>query len=223
MRKLVNPLFYLLLISLQGCYTTLPSESTAETNSEAVVVTPHARPSQSFPPPGSFSMAPEQAGVYHLFLRSMQYQGLEKSQQKIACKQLKQDYDSLANWQTAWLLVYAINADFSCIPLKRSLELLQTIQAAPDSSAQLQWLHSNQINLLNQLEKMQKEKINLNRQLQKVQAELEAENSKIEALKAIETDINKKLDNAEMQLEEENSKIEALKAIETDLNKKLDE
>lgn len=221
MNKLLTLFCCLFLISLQACQTPFPKKE------EAVEILPMpvalTIESDQTIPPEAFSVPIEQAQIYNLFIRGMQYSELDKQQRKIACKQLKEDYQTQADWQTAWLLVYGINYNFTCISLNRAVELLHIIETDPNTTTQLQWLNNYQINVLNILQKSETAKANLSNKLKKSQAELEQENSKIEELKAIESDINKKLDNAESQLEKENNKIEALKAIETDMNKKLDE
>ncbi len=222
MKNLLTFFCCLFLISLQACQTPLPEKEDPVDILPIPIPAPIVEPEPVIPPE-AFSVPIEQAQIYNLFIRGMQYAELDQQQRKIACKQLKEDYQTQADWQTAWLLVYAINYNFTCVSLNRAVELLHVIEIDPSTSTQLQWLNNNQINVLNILQKSQTAKANLSNKLKKSQAELEQENSKIEELKAIESDINKKLDNVESQLEKENNKIEALKAIETDMNKKLDE
>ncbi|NOR69885.1 MAG: hypothetical protein GQ532_09375, partial [Methylomarinum sp.] len=93
----------------------------------------------------------------------------------------------------------------NCITLKEKLVLLSSIQNMPNVSPQLLWLNNDQIYLLNKLQKLQKlqnkvyrfwrKNKNLKNQLNEAEMQLQQVISKIQALKAIETNINKKLDN----------------------------
>ncbi|PHS24482.1 MAG: hypothetical protein COA83_07730 [Methylophaga sp.] len=218
MKKYLTLLLCLLFISLQGCQTHFLEKDVAPMAVETplAVTTPIIQTID-------YSTTIEQVQLYQLLVLGGRYAELEEPQRKIACQQLKEDYRIQADWQAAWLLVYAVNHNFNCINISRAIELLHTMAANPDTSTSLQWMNSNQINVLHRLQKLQIEKVKVSNQLKKAQTELKQENSKIEELKAIESEINKKLDNVEMQLEQENNKIEELKAIETDMNKKLDE
>lgn len=218
MKKYLILLLCLLLISLQGCQTLLPEKDVVPMPVETPLAVT-APITQAI----DYSATTEQIQLYKLLIRGERYAELEGQQRIIACKQLKEEYRIQADWQTAWLLVYAVNHNFNCIKISSAIELLHTLKTNPDTSTSLQWMNSNQINVLNRLRKLQIEKAHLSNQLKKAQRQLKQESSKIEELKAIESDINKKLDNVEMQLEQENNKIEELKAIETDMNKKLDE
>ena len=198
MKKVTLLFFSFILLSLQGCQTPffetgVPAEDLSLPAEKSSV---NAEPSI---PPEAFSVPVEQAQIYNLFIRGMRYSELDESQLKIACKQLKEDYASQADWQIAWLLVYAVNHNFSCISLNKASELLHAIEADPSVSNQLQWINHHQINVLDILQKSLTNKANLMVKLKKAQAELEQENNKIEELKAIESDINKKLDDDEMQ------------------------
>lgn len=218
MKKYLILSLYLLLISLQGCQVPLLEKDVDPMPVEMplAVIDPIIQTID-------YSATIEQIQLYKLLVRGGRYAELEEQQRKIACKQLKEEYRIQADWQTAWLLVYAVNHNFNCINISRAIELLHIMVANPDTSTALQWMNSNQINVLNSLQELQIEKAKVSNRLKRAQRQLKQENSKIEELKAIETEINKKLDNVEIQLEEENNKIEELKAIETDMNKKLDE
>lgn len=144
----------------------------------------------------------KQEQIQRLLRQSKRYDELSNKQRHAACKRLKQDYKKQANWQTAWLLVYTLNDDFNCVKKSKTLKLLKAIKADQGTSTQLQWLNNNQILLLKDLDNYKTKNNNLRKQLKKVhiqlklaQNALKLENSKIEALKAIETNINKKLDN----------------------------
>ena len=212
----------LFLFSLQGCQTPFFTNDVPEEGCSIPIEAPLIIETPTIPPE-AFSVPVEQAQAYNLFLRGAKYAELDKQQRKIACKQLKLDFKTQEDWKTAWLLAYAVNYNFTCISLNRSIELLNIIKNDPDTIPQLHWINNNQINHLKILQKSVTAKANLAIKLKKSEDELKQESSKIEELKAIESDINKKLDNAEMQLEEESGKIEALKVIESDMNKKLDE
>jgi len=218
MKKYLILSLYLLLISLQGCQVPLLEKDVDPMPVEMplAVIDPIIQTID-------YSATIEQIQLYNLLVRGGRYAELAEQQRKIACKQLKEDYRIQADWQTAWLLVYAVNHNFNCIKISRAIELLHIMAANPDTSTALKWMNSNQINVLNSLQELQIEKAKVSNRLKRAQRQLKQENSKIEELKAIETEINKKLDNVEIQLEEENNKIEELKAIETDMNKKLDE
>ena len=172
MQRLFKLLFFLLILSHQGCqnlteYRSLPAMQEERSNQEP---------------------------INELFIQGMQYQELNKQQQQTKCNKLKQDYQAQTNWQTAWFLVYSLNADFSCIDLNKTLELLSVIQNTPGVNAQLLWLNKNQIQLLNNL---QKKNISLQDQLNETEIQLQQVISQIQALKAIETSINKKLDDGQ--------------------------
>ena len=137
----------------------------------------------------------QQEELYSLLMQGKRYQQFSKLQQQTECRKLKHDYQIQSNWRTAWLLVYALNNDFSCVSLDETLEMLNTIQTAQNSTESLLWLNKNQIELLANLDKLQKKSASLRKQLKKAQKRLKKANSKIQALKAIETSINKKLGN----------------------------
>ena len=172
MQRLFKLLFFSLILSHQGCQNLTEYRSHPAIQEE--------RGNQEL--------------VNKLFLQGMQYQELSKQQQQTKCNKLKQDYQAQTNWQTAWLLVYSLNTNFSCINLNKTLDLLNDIQNTPGVNAQLLWLNKNQIQLLNNL---QKKNNSLQNQLNETEIQLQQVISQIEALKAIETSINKKLDDGQ--------------------------
>ncbi len=176
MRKLINGLMFLSLLSVQACQVHTQKQGATDGLAASI--------QQDI---GEVSHS-EQMQLHTLILQSVRYQKQNKQQRKLECARLKKSYAVHADWHTAWLLVYALNENFSCVGLTQSLRLLNAIQQTPDLSAQLRWLNKNQIDLLAKLRKVQKAKNALTNQLKK-------ENSKIEALKAIESDIKDKLDN----------------------------
>lgn len=170
MHRLVKLLFISLILSAQGCqnlgnYITYPS------------------------------ILDEPAGqeqLNDLFLQGMEYQELNKHQQREKCNSLKQEYKNNPHWQTAWLLVYSLNSNFSCLNLNKTLVLMNKIQNTSGIHTQLLWLNQNQINLIKTL---QKSNNSLQNQLNETEIQLQQVINKIQALRAIETSINKKLDN----------------------------
>ncbi len=146
-------------------------------------------------PPIISSEPVKQDKLYSLLIQGKRYQQFTKLQQQAECTKLKHDYQIQAHWHIAWLLVYALNNDFNCLSLDETLDLLNAIQTAQNSSNPLLWLNNNQIELLNDLDKLQKKSNTLRRKLKQAQKRLKKSNSKIQALKAIEASINKKLSN----------------------------
>ncbi len=136
----------------------------------------------------------EHENTNNFFIKGMHLAELDKAQQQIQCEQLKLKYQTKPEWQTAWLLVYPLNDDFHCLSLNETIDYLQTLVASTEIYPQLAWLNKNQLKILKQLLKYQKKSISLRRQLKEAQKRLKEVNSKIQALKAIETSINKKLD-----------------------------
>jgi hypothetical protein len=144
----------------------------------------------------------EQEQIYRLLRQGRRYAELNKPVQQSMCKRLKKDYQTQADWQTAWLLVYSLNVNFNCVSQKETLTLIKAINTALEPEGLLLWLNENQLRSHNKINSLQSK---INRQLKKNKSlkdqlavatkELEEVNSKIQALKAIETSINKKLDN----------------------------
>jgi len=177
MQLLYNLLFILLTLTIQSCQTFdafQSSQKKAETLSE-------------------------QEQIYRLLRQGRSYAELKKPVQQTLCKRLKKDYQTQADWQISWLLVYSLNTDFHCINQKETLALLKEINTALEPDTLLLWLNKNKIQSLNKINSLQR---NIRRQLKKnnslknqlaiTKKELEDVNAKIQALKAIETGINKK-------------------------------
>lgn len=134
----------------------------------------------------------DQQQLTNLILQGMQYQELNKQQQKARCITLKQKYQQRPEWQTAWLLVYSLNSNLRCLSLNKTLGLMKTIQNMPSIHPQVLWLNKYQIQLIKTLKQSNN---NLKNQLNETERQLQQVISKIQALKAIETNINKKLDH----------------------------
>lgn len=135
----------------------------------------------------------EKKQIYNMLTQGMYYHGLEKQEQKGKCDQLKQDYKLHSQWQRAWLLAYSLNPDFHCIKLDKTLNLLETIQDTPEISPELDWLNRHEYQLLKLLQQFKRKNNSLKNQLKDTKKELQEMQSKIQALKMIETNINKKL------------------------------
>lgn len=180
MHCLFKLLFLSVVLACQGCQVLsqyVPYSSTAES-------------------PG------KQELTVQLFSQSIRYKELPLLKKQEKCKSLKQRYQTDHDWQVAWLLAYSFNDGYACTSLKEKLLLLRLIQNTPDVSPQLLWLNNNQINLINKLQslqakvdKFQKKNYHLKHQLNDAEIQLKEVISKIQALKAIETNINKKLDD----------------------------
>jgi len=180
MQLLFKLLFILFTLTILGCQTFDPFQSSPKTEE-----TPS-----------------EQEQIYRLLRQGRSYAELNKPVQQSLCKRLKKDYQTQADWQTAWLLVYALNADFNCANQKETLTLLKSINTSLEPDALLLWLNKNQLHSLNDINSLQstikkqlRKNNTLKNQLAITKKELEEVNAKIQALKAIETSINKKLDN----------------------------
>ena len=140
----------------------------------------------------------QQKRTQNLLQRGKLLNNLDLQQQKIECKKLNNLYKNEKNWQAAWLLVYSFNRDFHCVSIQKKIDLMQAMNSADSSNFELQWLIDNHLNLLTELRTLrtlQKKNNTLRTRLKDTQKQLKQENSKIEALKEIETSINKKLDN----------------------------
>ena len=180
MQLLFKLLFILLTLTIQSCQTFDPFLS-----SQKKVETPN-----------------EQEQIYRLLRQGRSYAELNKPVQQSLCKRLKKDYQTQADWQIAWLLIYALNADFNCLNQKETLAFLKSINTSLEPDALLLWLNKHQLQSLNEINSLQsnikiqlRKNNNLKNQLAITKKELEEVNAKIQALKAIETSINKKLDN----------------------------
>lgn len=140
----------------------------------------------------------QQKIVHNLLLQGKLYDHQDRKLQKTECRKLKKRYQQKADWQTGWLLVYSFNRNHKCLSLQKKIDIIRKINSAENPSNELLWLNNNHLNLLselNDLKRLQQKNINLRTQLKRTQKELKKENSKIKALKEIETSINKKLGN----------------------------
>ncbi len=149
---------------------------------------------------------PEKTQLISLLEQSAKLTELNPQQQAAACPRLKNAYAKQASWETAWLLVYALNIDFKCMPLNKTLALLNEMQTLLIPFPELQWLNKSKTNTLKTIKSLQTSNIRnkkrlktKTRRLKQSQLELEATQNqlkemqdKIQALKAIETRINKK-------------------------------
>lgn len=140
--------------------------------------------------------------IYQLFQQGHQYSKLSTEEQKTICSRLAIDYQEFTDWQTGWILVYALNNGFNCLDLNTSLKTLTEIQAQQDPKLPLNWLNNRQIKLFKNLvdantlqltnDKLRKSNQTLKKRLMKKELELKELSSKIQALKVIETSINQK-------------------------------
>ena len=174
MHHLFRLIFLFLILTSQGCQTLNDSLKTFVSSDD-----------------------PDQ--IHSLLSNGKQFSSLNKEQKLTTCQQLKQEYKTQPDWQTAWLLVYSLNDNFKCVSLKRSLELLNSIQTSENTNKQLKWLNKKQIKILSNFNSIKKKSKKLHKQNQYIKT---------------------KLDKAKEQLEELNAKIQELKAIETSINKK---
>jgi len=136
----------------------------------------------------------EQQLTLNLLNQVNHYSQQIKTQRKVLCHTLKQDYKTSGDWQKAWLLVFVINRKFNCINVKTVLNYLNKIEK--DQS--ISWLHQlneNQIQLIRQYQHQQQKNAYLRRQLKEKSSRLQQMAEKIKALTAIETQINHKLGN----------------------------
>jgi len=177
MQLLFKLFFIILILSIQGCQFLNTLQSSTATPSE-------------------------QEQIYRLLQQGRSYAELNKSVQQTLCERLKKDYQTQADWQTAWLLVYSLNATFNCVSQNETEALLKAINTALEPEGLLLWLNKNQLQSLNEINslqskinKQQRKNSRLKNQLTAAKKQLEEVNAKIQALKAIETSINKKLDN----------------------------
>ena len=131
---------------------------------------------------------------YNLMQQARVYQGYGKLQQQRECDRLKQIYKTTGTWQIQWLLVYALNNEFSCYNVEQTIEILAALELAMAPDIPLHGLNKNQIKLHTELHKLEKKTKSLRWKLKSSQKKLKKANAKLEALKAIETSINKKLD-----------------------------
>ncbi len=137
--------------------------------------------------------------LYPLLEDSTVYSSMSVKQQKIICEQLKSAYKIQKDWQTAWLMAYSVNQNFTCLSLVDTLNILTKIQQQQPPASPLYWLNIHQINLLNKLSYLQSKNKKFKRKnkllkenLNKTTLQLQDIVSKIQALKIIETTINQK-------------------------------
>ena len=177
MQLLFKLLFIVLILTTQGCQllNTFQSPSAA---------------------------ASEQEQIYRLLQQGRRYAELDEPVQQTICTRLKKDYQTQADWQTAWLLVYSLNTTFNCVNQNETQDLLKAINTALEPEGLLLWLNRNQLQSFNEINslqskisKQQRKNNRLKNKLAVAKKQLEEVNAKIQALKAIETSINKKLDN----------------------------
>jgi hypothetical protein len=180
MQLILKLVFILLTLTMQGCQFLDTFESSPEKR----------------------LIPSEQEQIYRLLRQGRRYSELNEPVRQTLCIRLKKDYQTQADWQTAWLLVYSLNTDYSCLDKNETLTLLKAINTALEPDALLLWLNKNQLqslveinSLQSKIKKQKKKNNSLKNKLALTKKELEEVNSKIQALKAIETSINKKLDN----------------------------
>ncbi|MBE0470738.1 MAG: hypothetical protein IBX55_14680 [Methyloprofundus sp.] len=198
MPRLVKYVLFSVIFTLQGCqpyfkHLFQPLESVADTDQE-----------QTY----DVLTGIQQEQVYYLLKRTQQYSVLDKKQSTLACKELTLEYEKNPDWQIAWVLVYALNSDFSCVNLGDAIKLLKAIQAQQAGGMQLQWLTKAQIKVLEDIKEQYNKNSSLRSQLKASEGQLAM--------------TQEQLGIAQDQLVELSSKIQALKAIESSINKKLD-
>lgn len=134
-----------------------------------------------------------------LFRQGNRYSELSPEEQQTICKRLLLDYQEHSDWQTAWLLIYSLNNNFKCVNLKKTIDLLKSIQSDITVNPSLQWMNIQQLKLLNKYQSLQsrnnrylKKNGHLKTQLNEAEIQLQNVISKIQALKVIETTLNQK-------------------------------
>ena len=189
MKLFIKLFFVILLFSIQACQlqnpTRVPVSADLETNKSLIV--PPNFDVDSAESNTNLSVKIEQVQLINLFAQSAKYHDFDNKKKQQLCEQFKQDYKQTSDWQAAWILVYGLNDNFKCMKLSESLTLLKTLQKSVEINSQLYWLNEQQIKLLADL-------LSSKRRIYSLSTKLKKENSKIEALKAIESDINDKLD-----------------------------
>ncbi len=198
MLQLVKYILFSFVFTLQGCQPYLknffqPSKSIESTAHEQ---------------PYDVVRRIQQGQVYDLLKRTQQYYVLNQKQRTLACKELRLEYDKNPDWQVAWLLVYALNSDFSCVQLGEAITMLGVIQTQQSAGLHLQWLNKEKIKILESMKEQYNQNRRLRNTLKKSEEQLAITQEQIEI--------------AQDQLVELSSKIQALKAIESSINKKLD-
>jgi len=187
MRRAHKFLLLILLLAIQSCQTKLPQQS-QQKSSQQLLVEPRIKPSVDLI---------KQQQLYSLLEQGMLQQNLNKNQKQLKCESLKQNYHQKADWQTAWLLVFFSNDEFSCINLHEKKEILNSLANSKELMQPLHWLTVNQSYLLSSISQLKKKNKVLKKQLNNAKKLIIESNQKIEALKAIEDGINKKLDESE--------------------------
>ena len=180
MHGILKLIFFSLIILLQGCQTMtqyLP-DLTIQKNADDRIL------------------------IHKLFAQAKKYQQMTETQKQLQCSKLKQTYKIEPHWQSAWLLVNALNDDFKCINLTETITWVANIEKAQEISPAIRWLNNNQLHLLNQLKNKKIKMQTLfrkNKQLQlktyRTETQLKQAIAKIKALKNIETHVNKKIDD----------------------------
>ena len=198
MPRLAKYILFSLIFTIQGCQPYFknlfqPSEPVADTGQE-----------QAY----DVLRRIQQGQVYDLIKRTQQYSILNKKQSMLACKELTQEYGKNPDWQVAWVLVYALNSDYSCVKLGDAIKLVDAIQTQQSAGLQLQWLNKMQIKVLEDIKRQYNKNSSLRGQLNESKEQLAITQEQMEI--------------AQEQLIELSSKIQALKAIESSINKKLD-
>jgi len=172
----VSKLFFLVLIlNLQGCQSFLLGNPS---------------PPVVYKVPAGL---PEQEQAFYLLKLTQQYSELNKNQEALACKELTKEYAINPTWQVAWVLVHGLNNDFKCLSLSKTQKLIIDIQAKQSFDLQLQWVNENKARDLKGIQVRNKKYSRLRRKFNESQEQLQELESKIQALKAIESSINKKL------------------------------
>ncbi|PCJ31319.1 MAG: hypothetical protein COA90_06625 [Gammaproteobacteria bacterium] len=189
MKLFIKLLFLILIVSIQACQVARqqPEVLPADLAIDQTLILPPSAEADSTEAAANLQRLNEQNQLVEFFSQSNEYHNFTIKKQQQLCRQLKQDYKENSDWKTAWLLVYALNDDFKCLTLSKSLGLLKAMQKDTEMNSQFYWLNAQQIKLFNDLRNAKRKSYSLSNKLKK-------ENSKIEALKAIESDINDKLD-----------------------------
>ncbi len=189
MKLFIKLFFVILLLSIQACQLQNPTrvEDPVDLETNQSLIVPPNFDVDLAESNTNLNVKTEQVQLIDLFARSAKYHDFDNKKKQQLCEQFKQDYKQTSDWQTAWILVYGLNDNFKCMKLSESLTLLKTLQKSVEINSQLYWLNEQQIKLFADL-------LSSKRRIYSLSTKLKKENSKIEALKAIESDINDKLD-----------------------------
>ncbi len=183
MKRLHKFILFIIVVTAQSAMQSCQTESQQQTASQ-LFAEPVKQPSAELI---------KQQQFYSLLKQGMQQQTLDKNQKSLKCESLKQDYQQESSWQTAWLLVFFSDDEFSCINLHEKKKILHSLTDLKVLTEPLHWLNSNQSYLLSSISQLKKKNKNLKKQLNHANELVTEMNLKIEALKAIEDGINKKL------------------------------